>query len=101
MPKARTCADLTAQHSRIERLSRRLAEIITQIRKVGPEHWEYESDLNKPPYGGIAAREIASLREQFTRHVVHTTPSKNAKRGRIVWFGDTKVAARMREALTK
>lgn len=95
MTKARTASDFSAAHVRSTRVPIRIRETLKKIRAVGPEHWEYEGDLTKVPYG-LAIKDLAEFRDQFKEFWVMTEHTNDTKPKRV-WFADPKVAARFRQ----
>jgi hypothetical protein len=61
---------------------------------IGKEHWEYEDDLRKAPYG-LAMVDLSDFRDQFKQHWVLTEVS-HGQRARRVWFADPKLAAKFK-----
>lgn len=93
--KARTGADFSAAHVRETRVPNKIKAVLERMRRIGPEHWEYEGDLTKPPYG-LAAVDLAEFRDQFKQHWVMTEVMNGVKPKRV-WFADPKVAAKFRK----
>lgn len=94
-PKARTAGDFATAHVRKVRGPNKIKAAIAMMRQIGAEHWEYESDLTKPPYG-LAQVDLSDYRDQFTSHWL-MTEVQSGKAARRVWFADPKVAAKFRQ----
>jgi len=94
MPKARTAKDFAAAHVREVYGPNKIRTALAKILETGPEHWEYEGDLAKPPYG-LSNADLTEFRDQFAPYWV-TTAVQSGKAARRVWFGDAKVAAKFR-----
>lgn len=93
--KARTGADFASEHVRATRAPLKIKAAIAKMASIGKEHWEYETDLTKPPYG-LAMVDLKEYREQFKDHWL-LTEVQHGKEARRVWFADPKVAARFRQ----
>jgi len=94
MSKARTGADFAAKHVRSTSVETKIKAVLDKMKAIGPEHWEYETDLTKPPYG-VGSRDLADYRDRFAGYWV-LTEVQDGEKPRRVWFGDPKVAARYR-----
>lgn len=92
--KARTGADFAAKHIRNTAVAAKIKAALAKILETGPEHWEYETELSKPPYG-VGSRDIADYRDEFKSNWL-LTEVQDGEKPRRVWFGDSKVAARYR-----
>ena len=93
-PKARNGADFAAKHVRETVAIRKIEAALARMRSLGTEHWEYEIDLSKPPYG-ISSNDLAAYRDRFAEFWVRTEVQEREK-PYTVWFGDKKIAARYR-----
>lgn len=93
--KARNAGDFAAAHVREVRGPNKIKEAIAKMRAVGPEHWEYETDLTKAPYG-LAQVDLSAFRDQFKPHWLETEVQhgKSAKR---VWFAEPKICAKFKQ----
>jgi hypothetical protein len=90
----RTGADFASKHIRTNAVTAKIQAALVKIKSVGPEHWEYETDLSKPPYS-ISSRDLADYRDQFDPFWLYTEVQEGEK-PRRVWFADPKVAAKYR-----
>lgn len=93
--KARNGNDFAGEHVRSVRAPKKIKEAIAKMRQIGPEHWEYENDLTKAPYG-LSQVDLKEFRDQFKDHWL-MTEVQHGKEARRVWFADPKVAARYRQ----
>jgi len=84
---------LTATDSRIEGAKR----IEKALKELG-NGWEPASEFYRR--AKIAHWQSRHFREQFAPHVV-VLPRTPTSQGRIAWVGDTKLAEKMRQSLTK
>jgi hypothetical protein len=94
MTKSRTGASFAAEHIRANAVPAQIKAMIAKIAKIGKEHWEYESDLNKPPYS-MSNKVLAEFRDQFKPYWL-VTEVHSGKSPKIVWFADPKIAAKYR-----
>jgi len=92
-PKAKTLDDFRANHDRSVIVPNKIKAALAKLLEIGPEHYEYEADFIK--IAGISQADIGLFRDQFLDHVVET-PKTHASREKRVWFGDRKVAAKVR-----
>lgn len=90
---ARTIADFKGAHDPDVIVPRKIRAALEEIAKVGPEHYEYEGDLIK--LAGISQGQITKYRSQFEAHMVET-PATHGKSVKRVYFGNPKVAAKIR-----
>lgn len=91
---ARTGSDFAQKHLRTSAAIHKINQALEAMRAIGEEHWEYESDLSKPPYK-VASRDLADFRAHFKGHVV-TTEVQDGERAKKVWFGSAAVAKKYR-----
>lgn len=91
----RTLATFRAAHDRNVIVPNKIRAAIEQIRKVGPEHYEYEADLIR--MAGISQSDMGLFRDQFEAHIVETRSTPGSKNPKRVYFGDPKVAAKVRQ----
>lgn len=89
----RTAADFRAAHDPEVIIPTRIRAALDAMVKEGPEHWEYEADFIRR--AGVSQTQIAAYRDQFAAHIVETghAGGRSPKR---VWFGDAKVARKLR-----
>lgn len=92
--KARTGADFANTHVRENAAIAKITAALKAVADVGPEHWEYESDLTKAPYK-ISSRDLSDYRVHFAKHVV-TTEVQQGDRPKKVWFGNAAAATKYR-----
>lgn len=92
--KARTGAEFAQKHIRENAAKHKIEGAIAKIKAVGSEHWEYETDLQKPPYS-VALRDFAEARGSFDAYWLWTEV-QDGEKPRRVWFGDPKVASKYR-----
>ena len=93
-PQARTIAQFRALHDKNVIIPNKIRKALERLREIGPEHFVYDEEFRQ--LCGIQGAELAAYRDQFARHwfmTVGLTKSKNDKR---VWFGNSKVADRLR-----
>ena len=91
--KAKTLEDFRAAHDKNVIVPNKIREALAQLQKVGPEHYEYENEFIK--LAGISQTDMGMFRDQFSDYFLET-PRTNGGRQRRVWFGDKKVAAKVR-----
>jgi hypothetical protein len=88
----KTLAEFRAKFDRSVVVPAKIRAALEQLRKDGPEAWEYEADFVKR--AAISQSEVAGYREQFEEHVVLVR--ETGRNERKVWFADPKVAAKVR-----
>jgi hypothetical protein len=91
----RTLDTFRAAHDRDVIVPNKIRAALEQIRKAGPEHYEYEGDFVR--LAGISQNDIGLFREQFKEHIVETRSTSASKNPKRCYFGDPKVAARARK----
>lgn len=96
---ARTGSDFANKHIRNTAVFAKIKSVLAQMLQTGAEHWEYETDLSRPPYG-VHSRDLAEYRDDFKQYWL-LTEVQDGEKPRRVWFGDPKVAARYRPKATK
>lgn len=89
----RTIADFRAAHDPNVIIPNRIRTALAAILKEGAEHWEYEGDFIRR--AAVSQTQIAMYRDQFAAHIVETTAA-GGRTPKRVWFGDAKVAKRLR-----
>lgn len=89
----RTIADFRDAHDRDVIVPKKMRAALEAIAKVGPEHFEYEQDFIK--LASISQGECSKYRVQFEKHIVET-PAAHQKTIKRVYFGNVKVAAKLR-----
>lgn len=98
LTKARTAADFKAAHDPNVIVPTKIRVGLAALLKVGPEHFEYDEGFRV--LTGLQAAQLATYREQFKQHwfMTQTTKASGSKTPKRVWFGNAKVAARLRPA---
>lgn len=94
---AKTVDDFRAAHDRNVIIPNKIRAALAELVKEGPENWEYEIDFLKR--AGISTTDLALFRDQFSEYIVET-PNSSRSRGKRVWFGSAKVAAKVRAGLS-
>ena len=92
-PAAKTLDDFRAAHDKNVIVPNKIRAALSALEKEGAENWEYELDFLKR--SGLSVTDLATFRSQFEAHIVEaaSTHGRSAKR---VWFGNAKVAAKVR-----
>lgn len=93
MSKAKTLADFKAAHDPNVIVPSKIRVALATIEKDGPENWVYELDFVK--LAGISTTQLAAFRDQFAAHIVEA-PATQGKSTKRVYFGNAKVAAKLR-----
>lgn len=93
--KSKTIADFKAAHDPNVIIPGRIKSALATIEKDGLENWVYEADFLK--LSGLSTTQLAMFREQFDAHIV-TAPASHGKSVKRVYFGNAKVAAKIRGA---
>jgi hypothetical protein len=92
--KPRTAADFRAAHDKAVIVPNKIRAALVELLKIGPEHFEYDNDFMR--LAGVSNIDMAAYRLQFA-HYWFDTPGKSGGKGsKRVWFGNPKVAARLR-----
>lgn len=91
--KVKTLADFKAAHDPNVIVPNKIRAALAAIEKIGPEHYEYEVDFLK--LSGISTTQLAMFREQFAAYIVEA-PASQGKSTKRVYFGNAKVAAKLR-----
>lgn len=89
--KPKTLADFKAAHDPNVIIPNKIRAGLALIEKEGPEHWVYEMEFLK--LSGLSTTQLAAFRDQFAAHTVEASVGKNVKR---CYFGNAKVAAKLR-----
>ena len=92
--KVRTAADFRAAHDKDVIVPTAIKVGLAALLKTGPEHFEYDEGFRA--LCGVQAADLASYRDQFKAHWFVTPGSSKNKGGKRVWFGNAKVAAKLR-----
>jgi len=93
MAKAKTLADFKAAHDPNVIVPNKIRTALASIEKEGSEHWLYEVDFLK--LSGLSTTQLAMFRDQFAAHIVEA-PGAHGKQTKRVYFGNAKVAAKLR-----
>jgi hypothetical protein len=72
---------------------RKIRAGLDALLKDGPENWAYEVDFLK--LSGLSTTQLAQFRDQFAAHVVEV-PAIQGKSAKRIYFGNVKVAAKLR-----
>ena len=91
--KARTLEHFRAAHDKNVIVPNKIKAALEAVRKIGPEHFEYEADFIK--LAGLSQTDMSTFRDQFSAYIVET-PAQHGRASKRVWFGDAKVAAKVR-----
>lgn len=98
-PVAKTLADFRKAHDKDTVVTTRIDQALEALRASGAEAWEYEGDFIK--LAGISIADCSTYRSQYAEYVVDAPivcqggKSRNGT-PRRVWFGDKKLAAKVR-----
>jgi guanyl-specific ribonuclease Sa len=93
MAKPRSVADFKAAHDPNVIVPAKIRKGLELIAKDGPENWVYEVDFLK--LSGVSTTQLATFRDQFAEYIVET-PAQHGKNVKRVYFGNAKVAAKLR-----
>lgn len=91
--KPRTAADYRAAHDTDVIVPNKIKAGFTKLLAVGPENWAYDEEFRS--LCELQAAQLADYREQFKQYWF-ITPGQRGKPGKRVWFGDSRVATRLR-----
>lgn len=91
--KAKTVDDFKSAHDPDVIVPTKIKAALAAIETEGAENWEYENDFTRR--AGISQGQISAYRGQFEKHIV-VTPNAHGKSGKRVYFGNAKIAARIR-----
>jgi|SRR5580658_2446210 hypothetical protein len=94
--KPRTAADFRATYDRNVIVPTKIKAGLAALLKIGKEH--YATDEEFRSICGLQGAQLADFREQFKKHWFITPSISGSKTPKRVWFGDAKVAARLRPA---
>jgi hypothetical protein len=92
--KAKTLADFKAAHDPNVIVPSKIRTALASIEREGPENWVYEVDFLK--LSGISTTQLAMFRDQFAAHIVEAPGTNGAKTIKRCYFGNAKVAAKLR-----
>lgn len=93
--KARTVAEFRSVHDRSVVIPNKIRAALAELLKVGPEHYEYEVEFMKR-LQGVSVADMGMYRDQFEEYVLEVQIPGKGSNKRKVWFGDKKVAAKLR-----
>jgi hypothetical protein len=93
-PKPRTAADFRAAHDKAVIIPNKIRAALAELIKIGPEHFEYDNDFMR--LAGVSNTDMAAYRQQFASYWFDTPSKSGGKGSKRVWFGNAKVAARLR-----
>jgi hypothetical protein len=92
--KPKTLADFKAAHDPNVIVPNKIRVALAAIEKEGPENWLYEADFLK--LSGLSTTQLAMFRDQFAAHIVEAAGTRSGKSAKRVYFGNAKVAAKLR-----
>ena len=97
--KAKTLADFNMSHDKNTIITNRIEKGLAALRAAGPEAWEYAADFAK--LAAVSLSDLAAYRDKYVDYIVEaptirTGGDSRNNRARDVWFGDKKVAAKVR-----
>lgn len=95
-PKPRTAADFKANHDRSVIIPNKMRAGLAALVKIGKEHYEYDEGFRA--LCGLQAAQLAEYRDspEFRKHWFMTEGRSSNKGAKRVWFGDSKLAAKLR-----
>jgi hypothetical protein len=93
MSKAKTLEDFRAAHDPNVIVPSKIQAGLAAILKEGPENWDYEVDFLRRT--GLSVTQLATFRDQFAKYIVEA-PATHGKTVKRCYFGDAKVAAKLR-----
>lgn len=98
---ARTTATFGSTHDKAIVVPNRIRAVLADLAKIGPEHYEYESEVIK--LAKLSQTEITRFREGFRAHIVEIKyeAGKKLKTPKNVYFHNPAVARKVREQLAK
>jgi len=91
--KPKTLADFKAAHDPNVIVPNKIRAALAAIEKEGPENWLYEVDFLK--LSGVSTTQLSQFRDQFADHIIET-PASSRGSAKRVYFGNAKVAAKLR-----
>lgn len=91
----KTIADFRSLHDKNVIVPAKIRKALADMEAEGPENWVYEADLMKR--AAVSSTDLSTFREQFADHIVETN-QVNGRQPKRVWFANTKVAKKVREA---
>ncbi len=93
-PKPRTADDFRAAHDKDVIVPNKIRTGLTALLEIGPQHYEYDEGFRA--LCGLQGADLANYRGKFVNHWFMTPGTSGGKGVKRVWFGDAKVAARLR-----
>jgi hypothetical protein len=91
---ARDLGAFRAVHDRDTVIPNKIKAALEAMRKIGPEHWEYEVEFIKR--AGISNTDLARYRAQFEPYIIDAISVGKSHGAKRIWFADPKVAAKAR-----
>jgi hypothetical protein len=99
-PKPRTVDDFKAAHDKDVIIPAKIRAGLAKLLEVGPQHYEYDEGFRA--LCGVQGAQMAAYRDlpEFAKYwfMAPNTRSGGDKGEKRVWFGDSKVAARLRKS---
>jgi hypothetical protein len=93
--KPRTAADFKAMYDRDTIVTGKIRAGLQALLKIGPEH--HAADEEFRALCGLQGAQLADYRDQFKQHwFIPPNVQGGNKTAKRVWFGNAKVAARLR-----
>lgn len=94
--KPRTVSDFRATYDRNVIVPAKIKAGLAALLKIGKEHYAPDEEFRN--LCGLQGAQLADFRDQFRKHWFFTPSISGNKTPKRVWFGDAKVAARLRPA---
>jgi hypothetical protein len=91
---ARDLGAYRAVHDRDTVIPNKIRAALEAMRKIGPEHWDYEVEFMKR--AGISTTDLTRYRAQFEAHIVDVINIGKSHGVKRIWFADPKVASKAR-----
>ena len=92
--KARTAADFSATYDRNVIIPNKIRAGLAALLKIGPEHYATDEEFRQ--LCNLQGAQLSDFRDQFKKHWFMTPSTTGSKTPKRVWFGNAKVAARLR-----
>lgn len=93
-PKARTVGDYRATYDLDVIVPNKIRAGLAELLKIGPEHYEFDEGFRS--LCGLQAAQLSAYRDMFRNHWFFPPTTNGHKNPKRVWFGNAKVAARLR-----
>lgn len=97
--KPRTADDFRATYDRNVIVPTKIRTGLAALLKIGKEHYAKDDEFRS--ICGLQGAQLAEFRDQFKKHWFITPSIGSSKTPTRVWFGDAKVAARLRPTNTE